>query len=132
MAGGCRGGYRAGFAAGLAIAIDRARRAPRARKFIGRMDARQLRLLARRRLGRSGAKPDRIRAGGVAAVRSFVARWGVRRRVVDGLLGAESASARTGDRDAGAAIPVTTQRDVTLVGTARRPRRGSGRVGERE
>src|SRR4029434_7224 len=99
------------------------------------MDARQLRLLARRRLGRSGAKPDRLRPGGVAVVRSFVARGGDRRRVVDGLVGVDSAGARTENRDAGAPIPVTTQRDVTLVGTARRPggrrtgRRGDGATG---
>src|SRR5215510_958969 len=93
------------------------------------MDARQLRLLARRRLGRSDAKPGRIRSGGVAAVRSFVARGGVRRRVVDGLLGVESACARAGDRDAGAAIPVTAQRDAPIVGAARRPGGGTRRGG---
>src|SRR5262249_47757690 len=84
-------------------ARGRTRRPPRARKLISRMDARQLQLLARRRLGRSGAKPDRIRLRGVAALRSFVARGRVRRRVGGGLLGVESARARTGDRYAGAA-----------------------------
>src|SRR5262249_50835180 len=84
----------------------------------------------RRGRSRNSTKPDRIRAGGVAAVRSFVARGGVRRRVVNGLLGVESACARTGDRDAGAAIPVAAQRDAPFVGTAGRPRRGSGRAGE--
>src|SRR5262249_42209410 len=84
------------------------------------------------RLGRSGAKSGRIRSGGVAAVRSFVARGGVRRRVADGLLGVESACARAGDRDAGAAISVTAQRDASFVGTARRPGGRTRRRGDKE
>src|SRR5882672_423582 len=88
------------------------------------MDARWLRLPTRRGRGRNSAKPDRIRPGGVAAVRSFVARGGVGRRVVDDLLGAESACARTGDRDAGAAIPVASQRDAPFA-------RAAGRAGGR-
>src|SRR5262245_42540611 len=89
------------------------------------MGARQLRLLARCRRRGNGAKPDRIRIGGVAAVRSFVARGSVRRRVVDGLLGVESACAGTGDCDAGAAISVAAQRDAPFARTAGRAGRGT-------
>src|SRR5262245_49172632 len=98
------------------------------------MDARRLRLPARRGRGRNSAKPDRIRAGGVAAVRSFIARGGLRRRVINGLLGVESARARAGDRDAGAAIPVAAQRDFAIIGTAWSAGRGTEgqRDGEKE